>query len=77
LSSFSFSSLIPGGKVRELNNSLAMHSGTPEVEAIQSPPVMQDMMSSFGIDIFGPSGACQNEELPHLTSSDSITSTTL
>jgi len=37
---------------------------------------MQDLMSSFVIGIFGPSGACQNEELPHLTSSDSITSTT-
>ena len=37
---------------------------------------MQDLMPSFAIDIFGPSGACQNEELSHLTSSDSITSTT-
>ena len=37
---------------------------------------MQDLMPSFAIDIFGPSGACQNEELPQLTSSDSITSTT-
>jgi len=37
---------------------------------------MQDLMPSFAIDIFGPFAACQNEELPHLTSSDSITSTT-
>jgi len=41
-----------------------------------SIPVMQDLMPSFAIDIFGPSGICQNEELQHLTSSDSITSTT-
>jgi len=61
-----------------------MHSGTPEIEPFfqirktekLSIPVMQDLMPSFAIDIFGPSGACQNEELPHLTSSDSITSTT-
>ena len=37
---------------------------------------MQELMTSFAIDIFGPSEACHNEELPHLTSSDSITSTT-
>jgi len=64
--------LIPGGEV--LNHSL--QPVTPEVDSIQeepSTPVMQDLMSTLGVDMFGSSSACQK---PHLTALDSVTSST-